>query len=47
MIYEESKTYHKPEVCWYRIPAERGFSVSDLDDEKDNDFDYGDGGDAW
>lgn len=29
------------------VPAECGFFVSNPEGGKDNDFEYGDGGDAW
>lgn len=29
------------------VPAECGFFVSNPEGDKDNDFEYGDGGDAW
>lgn len=48
MIYENNNIYTKPEIEFYVMPAEQGYSATTGgDDGKDNDFEYGDGGDAW
>jgi hypothetical protein len=49
MIYKKSNIYTKPEIEFYVTPVEQGFSATAGGDDgnKDNDFEYGDGGDAW
>lgn len=49
MIYENNNIYTKPEIEFYVMPAEQGYSATTGGDDgnKDNDFEYGDGGDAW
>ena len=39
--------YAPPQMELYLYPIEAGFLVSDYSPDKDNDFEYGDGGDAW
>lgn len=49
MIYNYKTIYTKPEIEFYVMPAEQGYSATTGGDDgnKDNDFEYGDGGDAW
>ena len=44
-MFRKENEYYKPELELYETPIEIGFSASDP--EADNDFEYGDGGDAW
>lgn len=39
--------YTPPQMELYLYPIEEGFLLSNPDWDKDNDFEYGDGGDAW
>lgn len=47
MIHNYKTIYTKPEIEFYVMPAEQGYSATTGGDDKDNDFEYGDGGDAW
>ncbi len=44
-MFRKENEYYKPELELYETPIEIGFSASDP--EADNDFEYGDGDDAW
>lgn len=47
MMHNYKNIYTKPEIEFYVMPAEQGYSATTGGDDKDNDFEYGDGGDAW